>query len=70
MDEMKIKTPLLTGLIAKVIKKQIYKNTGVRANIVINDISLTNKDGKTEVHLDVKATAVTEDITSFIEKHI
>lgn len=53
MDEMKIRTSFTKGLISKILKNIFHKKTGCHADIMINDISISNEQGTAHVHLDV-----------------
>ena len=54
MDEMKIKlsTKFMRGIVAKVMSKIIYKNTGVKSDICINELEVELIDGKIRFHID------------------
>lgn len=63
MDEMKIKinTKLMRGVLSKLISGVIYKKTGVKPDISINNIEAELLSGKIHFHLDVNG-AVDESI--------
>ena len=58
MDEMKIKlsTKLMRGFVSKLIAKMIYKKTGYKVNIHINDLDVKVIDGEANIatNLEVK----------------
>ncbi len=53
MDELKIKTKLMRGMLAKVIEMLIRKKTGYKIKIQLNDIDVTITDDVAHVHLNV-----------------
>ena len=54
MDEMKIKlsTKFMRGIIAKIVKKTIFKKLGYDIDILINEIEVENIDGKVHLHIN------------------
>lgn len=57
MDEMKLRlsTKLLKGIVAKIIARSIYKKTGCKIDILINDLDIDFIDGQTSIHTNVEA---------------
>lgn len=53
MDELKIKTKLMRGMLSKVIEMLIRKKTGYKIKIQLNDIDVTITDDVAHVHLNV-----------------
>lgn len=52
MDEMKIKSAFMTGLISKVLKKMLKRKLGVDIDICLNEVVVSVVDGKTHAHID------------------
>lgn len=53
MDELKIKTKLMRGMLSKVIEMLIRKKTGYKIKIQLNDIDVSITDDVAHVHLNV-----------------
>ena len=53
MDELKIKTKLMRGMLSKVIELLIRKKTGYKIKIQLNDIDVSITDDVAHVHLNV-----------------
>lgn len=56
MDEMKLKltTKFMRGIVAKLIAKAIYKKTGCKVNIQLNDLDISVIDGETNISTNVE----------------
>lgn len=56
MDEMKLKltTKFMRGIAAKLIAKAIYKKTGCKVNIQLNDLDISIIDGETTISTNVE----------------
>ena len=56
MDEMKLKlsTKFMRGIVAKLIAKAIYKKTGCKVNIQLNDLDVSIIDGETRINTNVE----------------
>lgn len=55
MDEMKIQSKLLRGVIAKVIRKAVRNKFGCDVSIDLNGFYISYDDVKATIHLDAKA---------------
>jgi pantothenate kinase-related protein Tda10 len=55
MDEMRITTGFMKGIIAKAIKKIIKKKFGVDVTVSLNDFYISNDDKVAKIHLNVNA---------------
>ena len=57
MDEMKLKltSPLMKGLVTKLIARALRKRFGYQIDIQLNDITLNVIDGAAKIHVDVDA---------------
>lgn len=53
MDELKIKTKLMRGMLSKVIEMLIRTKTGYKVKIQLNDIDVTITDDVAHIHLNV-----------------
>lgn len=60
MDEMKIKSKFLTGIISKLLRRTLSKKLGDDVDIRVNEIGFTCDDGKVHVHLDLDCGAKKE----------
>ena len=49
MDEMKVQSKLLRGIISKIISKNVKKKIGSDCDILINEFSFVNDGNKTMV---------------------
>lgn len=56
MDEMKMKlsTKFMRNIVAKLIAKVIYKKTGYKVDIQLNDLDISIIDGETNVSTNVE----------------
>lgn len=56
MDEMKLKltTKFMRGIVSKLIAKAIYKKTGCKVNIQLNDLDISIVDGETSISTNVE----------------
>ena len=55
MDEMKLSTKLMKGLIANLIKKALKKKLGCEVKLNLNDFYITYDETNAKVHLDLNA---------------
>lgn len=57
MDEMKVKlsTKFMRGIVSKVIARAIYKKTGCKVDIQLNDLDISIIDGETKIQTNVEA---------------
>ncbi len=64
MDELKlvISTRFMRNIITKVLAKAIFKKTGYRVDIQINQIEAETCDGKVRIHMDADAEMNGEDL--------
>ena len=69
MDEMKIKlhTSFMRGIVSRLIAKAIYKKTGCRVNIQINDLDFWAIDGDTTIKLNVEAKLKSEEFNKIMK---
>ena len=64
MDEMKIRfnSKIMCGMISRIISKIIYKKTKVKADVIINGISIERKFGMYHFHINADAVMKEKDI--------
>lgn len=57
MDEMKLKlsTKFMRGIVSKLISRAIYKKTGCKVDIQLNDLDVTVFNGDTTLKMNVEA---------------
>ena len=53
MDELKIKTKLMRGMLSKVIEMLIHTKTEYKVKIQLNDVDVTINESVAHIHLDV-----------------
>ena len=52
MDELKIKSGFMRGVVSKLVEKAIHKKFGYKVDIQINDVDVVVTDGKAHIHLN------------------
>ena len=64
MDEMKIRvnSKIMCGMISRIISKIVYKKTKVKADVIINGISIERKFGVYHFHINADAVINEKDI--------
>jgi N-methylhydantoinase B/oxoprolinase/acetone carboxylase alpha subunit len=67
MNEMKISTRLMKGLIAKIVKTMIKKKVGYDVDIRLNDLVITNDNDKAHVHLNVDAEMNKDELAKILK---
>ena len=69
MDEMriKLKTNFMKKMVSKLISRAIYKKTGYKVNIQLNDIDFWSIDGDTTIKLNVEANLKSEEFNKIIK---
>lgn len=69
MDEMRIKlsTKFMKGLVSKLLAKMIYKKTGYKVDIQINDLDASAYNGDTTVKLNVEAKLKNEEFNKLMK---
>lgn len=70
MDEMKLRlsTKFMRGIVSKLLSKAIYKKTGYRIDIQINDLDFRVVDGETKITADVELNADSKEFMKFIKE--
>ena len=69
MDEMKIKlsTKFMRNIVSKLVARMIYKKTGYKVDIQLNDLDVQVINGDTTVNLNVEAKLKNEEFTKLIK---
>lgn len=69
MDEMKLKlsTKFMRNIVSKLVAKFIYKKTGCKVDIQINDLDVLVLNGDTTVKLNVEAKLKSEDFNKIMK---
>ena len=67
MDEMKISTKFMKGLVAKALKKVIRSKFGVDVDVLLNELYISNSDEKAIVHLNVRAEMASSALAKFTD---
>lgn len=69
MDELKIKSNFLKGIIKKILIKNLKKHIGdYVTDMSLNDMEITIDDGKVKIHIDADIEAKKEIISEVILK--
>lgn len=55
MDEMKIKSKFMRGVIAKLVGRMVKRKVGYEVDIQLNEFAVTITDGVGHVHVNVDA---------------
>lgn len=66
MDEMKLSTKLMKGLIANLIKKAIKKKLGCDVKLNLNDFYVTYDETNAKVHIDLNAEMDKDNLESVL----
>lgn len=69
MDEMRVKlsTKFMRNIVSKLIAKTIYKKTGCKVDIQLNDLDVWVIDGDTTVKLNVEAKLGNEEFNKIVK---
>ena len=69
MDEMRVKisTKFMKNIVSKLIAKAIYKKTGCKVNIQIDDLDVWMLNGDTTVRLNVEAKLKSNEFNKIME---
>lgn len=68
MDEMKIRSEFLKGIISKIIRKTIKRKTGYDIDFRLDDFKVVNSDEKARVFLSIEADISREQLVQIITK--
>ena len=69
MDEMKVKlsTGLMKSIVTRLVSKLFSEKLGCLVNVELNEISITNTDGKVCVHLNADANMANSEFTKLVK---
>lgn len=72
MDEMKMKlsTKFMRGIVSKLIAKVIYKKTGYKVDIQLNDLDVSVIDGDAKLVANVEAKMSNEEFMKIMKSII
>ena len=62
MDEMRIGSKFITGIISKLLVTVVKQKLGYNIDLKLNAVNATVGDGKVHVHLDIDAEVSNEEI--------
>ena len=62
MDEMRIGSKFITGIISKLLVTVVKQKLGYNIDLKLNAVNTTVGDGKAHVHLDIDAEVSNEEI--------
>ncbi len=65
MDEMRISTGFMKGLVAKALKKVIRSKFGVDVDVLLNELYISNDNNKATVHLNINAEMSSKALATF-----
>lgn len=63
MDEMKIKSSLMRGMLSKMISNLVFNKLGCKIGVQLEDIDVKIIDGQAHIHLDTNATMDVRELT-------
>ncbi len=69
MDEMKLRltTKFMRNIVSKLLAKMIYKKTGYKVDIQINDLDINVIDGETKISTNVEAKIDSKEFMKIIK---
>ena len=67
MDEMKIGTKIMRGMVSKIITKVLKMKLGYNVGIQLNEFDAKVNDGKAHVHLNIDAEMTQEELNKILE---
>ena len=70
MDEMTIKSKLLTGIISGIIEKEIKKKFGYKVDIQIGGFEFSNNGENVVLAGEIGAVISTEELKKIINEHL
>lgn len=69
MDELKIVSLLMRGIVSKVGSSLLRKRTGADITLQVNDLKVTVNDGKAHVHLDIDADLTADELIKLLKDY-
>ena len=67
MDEMRIRTRLMKGILEKLVKMTIKKKLGYNIDIQLNDLVIVNDGSKARIHLDADAELKRDELSKILD---
>lgn len=67
MDELRIKSKFLKGIIENYICKFVKKKTGIDANLHINDVDVVNNNGEISFSVSINGFCSEKELTKLIK---
>lgn len=67
MDNMRIESKFMTGIVSKIVSMWIKKKFGYNVKLNLNEINTTVDDGQTHLHLDVDADLSKDELNNILE---
>lgn len=71
MDEMKVKlsTKFMRNMVAKLISKAIYKKTGYKIDIQLNDLDISIINGETSIKTNVEVKVDSQEFMNILKSN-
>lgn len=69
MDELKmnLSSKFMRGIVTKIISKAVYKKTGYKVEIDLNNINVEVINGKAYIHVDADAAIDNEELMKIVK---
>lgn len=69
MDEMRLKlsTKIMRSMVSKIIAKAIFKKTGCKVNIQLNDLDISIFNGETSISTNVEVKMNSDEFYKIID---
>ena len=69
MDELKLvlSTKFMRTLVTKILSKAIYKKTGYRVDIQLNEMKVKTCDGRVSIHIDMDGEMNGDDLIDILK---
>ena len=69
MDELKmnLSSKFMRGIVTKIISKAVYKKTGYKVEIDLNNINVEVVNGKAYIHVDADAAIDNDELMKIIK---
>lgn len=68
MDELKLNlsSKLMRGIVTKLISKAVYKKTGYKIGIELNNINVEVINGRAHIHINADAEIDNDELTKIV----
>lgn len=69
MDELKmnLSSKFMRGIVTKIVSKAVYKKTGYKIEIDLNNINVEVINGKAYIHVDADAAIDNEELMKIVK---